>query len=469
MPSKKLGRYLEYHGNRIRVCIRVPPSMVARVGKTQLKETLQTTDPLEAEREKVDVVRRLRASLTGATTLAVTRAVTRSLLTEALEVKRLKELGGLTIPGDAEHLGYDPETTGFEVHIEEVENRPRIRDAAVQRFATVAGGYQTPLSSLLDRWFAEKAGLSVGYREDIHRALSRLAAWCDRTRTSKTVEAITQREAGRYIHEQFVAHGVSSRTANKDLSCLRSYWRWMKRRHGTAVNPWMDQSIAKPNFKTDVATAHKRPFSDDEVLKLLSDIGNDRERDFSLMSALSGLRLEEVAGLRVQDCNDGWLRITDAKTQSGLRTIPAHHGLHDLIASRSLGKVPSAYLFHDLDEQRVGSKRDRSAPVSQAFTRERRRLGVDERSSASQRQSNVDFHSWRRWFIRQAVAGLERGGVGYTMWTIANVVGHKAEDGSLEGVALPLGMTMGRYPGIASRAAMRACVDAVTLPTASGS
>lgn len=74
-----------------------------------------------------------------------------------------------------------------------------------------------------------------------------------------------------------------------------------------------------------------------------------------------------------------------------------------------------------------------------------------------------------RWFIRQAVAGLERGGVGYTMWTIANVVGHKAEDGSLEGVALPLGMTMGRYPGIASRAAMRACVDAVKLPTASGS
>lgn len=105
--------------------------------------------------------------------------------------------------------------------------------------------------------------------------------------------------------------------------------------------------------------------------------------------------------------------------------------------------------------------------MSQAFTRERRRLGVDERASLTQRQSNVDFHSWRRWFVRKAVEGIERGEKGYTAWTIANVVGHKAEDGTLDGVALPLGMTMGRYAGAASAEAMRACVEAVGLPCAS--
>lgn len=40
MPSKKLGTHLEWHGNRIRVVIRVPPSMVPRVGRTKLKQTL---------------------------------------------------------------------------------------------------------------------------------------------------------------------------------------------------------------------------------------------------------------------------------------------------------------------------------------------------------------------------------------------------------------------------------------------
>jgi hypothetical protein len=156
--------------------------------------------------------------------------------------------------------------------------------------------------------------------------------------------------------------------------------------------------------------------------------------------------------------------VTDAKTPSGLRTIPAHPALSELIIRRSTGKAPEAFLFDDLEDQREGSKRDRSAPVSQAFTRERRRLGVDERASLTQRQSNVDFHSWRRWFVRKAVEGLERGAKGYTPWTIANVVGHKVEDGTLDGTPLPLGMTMGRYAGATSLEAMRACVEAVGLP-----
>ncbi|HTF70168.1 MAG TPA: 3'-5' exonuclease [Edaphobacter sp.] len=53
---------------------------------------------------------------------------------------------------------------------------------------------------------------------------------------------------------------------------------------------------------------------------------------------------------------------------------------------------------------------------------------------------------------------------GYTPWTIASVVGHKVEGGKIEGVALPLGMTMGRYAGDASWEAMTACVNAVALP-----
>ncbi|MET7244983.1 hypothetical protein ABZT49_16635 [Methylobacterium sp. EM32] len=175
--------------------------------------------------------------------------------------------------------------------------------------------------------------------------------------------------------------------------------------------------------------------------------------------------MEEVAGLKVKDCADGCLRVTDAKTPAGLRTIPAHSALALLIARRTAGKGPNDFLFDDLEEQKPGSKRDRSAPVSQAFTRERRRLGVDERVSDAQRQSNVDFHSWRRWFIRQAVAGLEKGGSGYTPWTLANVVDHKAEDGSIDGMTLPLGMTMGCYPGAAPIEAMRACIEAVKLPS----
>ena len=57
---KKLGKNLEWHGSSIRVSVTVPPSRRGAVGAAKLREVLTTTDPLEAEREKVDVIKRLR-------------------------------------------------------------------------------------------------------------------------------------------------------------------------------------------------------------------------------------------------------------------------------------------------------------------------------------------------------------------------------------------------------------------------
>ena len=89
-------------------------------------------------------------------------------------------------------------------------------------------------------------------------------------------------------------------------------------------------------------------------------------------------------------------------------------------------------------------------PASKAYTRFRRRLGIDERADR-QRQSNVDFHSWRRWFIRKAKDA------GQQPWTIADLVGHDTK-------ALPLGLTMGGYPGRSNDQQLRECVEAVRLP-----
>ena len=107
----------------------------------------------------------------------------------------------------------------------------------------------------------------------------------------------------------------------------------------------------------------------------------------------------------------------------------------------------------------ASSPRERSQPVVKAFTRYRRRKGVDERSEGA-RQSNVDFHSFRRWFIRAARDALTSGRAsGYSYWTIAEVVGHSKED------SLPLAMTMSRYSGDDTGEAKRACVAAVRLPS----
>ena len=87
---------------------------------------------------------------------------------------------------------------------------------------------------------------------------------------------------------------------------------------------------------------------------------------------------------------------------------------------------------------------------------------MDERIAGS-RQSRIDFHSFRRWFIRKAIDALHRGAKGYDPWTIADVVGHDRE-----ATDAGLGMTMGRYPGAAPVAARKACVGAVRLPRRAG-
>ncbi|MBK3398648.1 MULTISPECIES: hypothetical protein [Methylobacterium] len=196
MPSpKKLGKHLEWHGNRIRVVVRVPPSMLTKFGKGKLKETLNTTDPLEAEREKVDVIKRLRALLNGTRSTTV-RA---NLSAEAMEWRELveREDAGEEVVTGSEVLIHEGEEVVVPYSIRDVlaDHVDRIEHKhghdAGQSFAAVALGEQTPLIALVDRWFEERSEMSIGYREDIKRALGLLEAWCDEKRVRKTVEAIT--------------------------------------------------------------------------------------------------------------------------------------------------------------------------------------------------------------------------------------------------------------------------------------
>lgn len=61
-----------------------------------------------------------------------------------------------------------------------------------------------------------------------------------------------------------------------------------------------------------------------------------------------------------------------------------------------------------------------------------------------------ELHSFQRLFVRKAAYAPDKRAHGYSGWTIAEVVGHAVENASLEGIKLPLGLTMSRYAGDAS-------------------
>lgn len=223
MRRPKLGRHLEWHGNRIRVVVRVPPSQTEKVGATKLRQVLETVDRLEAEREKVDVIRSMRARLAGEKQATVQHPLTE----DALRWREVLQEG---------RRNPDPTDEKNKVIKEALDDRvDQIKrqhgEPAAQAFAAVAIGIATPLGVLVDQWFEERR-YSAGYKADVLRAIGRLEAWCAKTATSPTIEAIKGAEAGDFVHAQYIRPKINHTTANKDISCLHSYWRWLGKRRG---------------------------------------------------------------------------------------------------------------------------------------------------------------------------------------------------------------------------------------------
>ena len=121
----------------------------------------------------------------------------------------------------------------------------------------------------------------------------------------------------------------------------------------------------------------------------------------------------------------GMFRFKRAKKEKRAREVPIHSKLKAIVKRRCEGMKPEDFLFPDLPD--ATALRPRSASTSQAFTRYRRVLGIDE-TPPGKRTSNVDFHSFRRWFITQAEQA------GQHPHIIEAVVGHRRQ-----------GESMGRY------------------------
>ena len=318
-------------------------------------------------------------------------------------------------------------------------------DAAADAFAAVAYGRATPLLHHLELWLAE-GGSKGAFRDRTklqHRTdVKRLETWARSKGVPETVEAFTRKVAGRYVSDTIVAAGVHPVTGNRWLSAASAYWRWMMKRAGVETNPWSGQSLAKPAAHHD-DEQRKRPFTDAEMVALLSGDPGQELADLIRVAALSGMRLEEVYRLTVADCASGWFNVRVSKTRAGRRQVPVHSGLAEIVARRCEGKGPGAFLFHEAGDT---GTRERSAAVSKRFGRYRQAQGVHERAEDT-RHSAVDFHSLRRWFVTTARNARQDRAV------VAAIVGHEVGN-----------LTDDVYHGGPDEGLRRACVEAVRLP-----
>ena len=435
-------QYLERHGNQWRVRLKVPERLRPVIGKAALIVPLHTDNLAIANRDKLKHVIALREMLDKA---------------EA-ELRRRKKLPPDPITEEAvlwrkaveEDDDHGTALHALEARAEEIRRRAGGEKAS--DFVQIALGTATPVSSMIDAWLAERP-LKPRQKIDYRRAVLKFEGWLAATKQPGTLEHASRKVAGRYISEQFVTAGVNSKTANKDISCLSGYWKWLQKKGFVQEIIWREQSLPKLRAAKGEG---KRPYTDQELKALLSGDAKPLLLDAMRMACFSGMRVDEIARIRVGDIQGDVIEIKQAKTGAGERIVPVHPELTGIIQRRTKGKQPGDFLFDELPTPEKGSAMERSQPIVKAFVYYRRKLKVDDRVEGA-RQSRVDFHSFRRWFAAKARDALNAGAVGFSAWTLAEVMGHQRDD-------MPLGMTMSRYAGDDSLAAKRACVEAVKLP-----
>jgi site-specific recombinase XerC len=440
--------HLQYHGGKWRVRLAVPADVRPTLGTTVLIQPLGTSDKNEANRAKGAWLDKFRSMIEEA----------RNPSTRDPELQRAKAL---------RRKFADATDTDQQVAVIEAADdyaRDNIEDRqgfeAGTAFLGMVIGHTTPLDFHLEDWLADRG--FHGKTKTLHRRSMRvLEEWCAE-QGIKTLQGIDHRTALRFRDRCLRVRLGAPKTINRYLSTYRTYWKWVMPRERLEANPWLgtsdDGRWRRKNGKdTDNGDATKREFTDDEIAALLSGDAPAPIPDLMMIAALSGARISAICDLQVKDCQDDAFTFAPAKSETRPRQVPIHSKLRDIIARRTKGKRPGDFLFHELPE--ASDTRPRSAAMVQAFTRYRRKVGVGADAGA---QSEVDFHSFRRWFITKASHVIQRGAnKGFNGYTLADVVGHSREE-------MPLGMTMGRYAGPSEMTARRACVEAVKLPTASG-
>jgi integrase len=74
--------------------------------------------------------------------------------------------------------------------------------------------------------------------------------------------------------------------------------------------------------------------SDAEIAPLLDGPSDPELADAIRIAALSGMRIEEIYRLTVANCRDGWFDVKTSKTRAGIRRVPIHSALVEIVASQ---------------------------------------------------------------------------------------------------------------------------------------
>lgn len=377
--------YIQKRRRRWYAILEIPEAARSALGKTRFKQSLQTESETVARRRALTLVALWKRQIEKANG-------TSPLVTEA---QRWRQTLLNTIEEDSEdNPAILPSL--LDDRVEEIGDKQGVQAAIL--FRSIATGEAVMIDDMADKWLAEAAYTQKGAYQH-RKALAVLVA------SRKTVGEIGRKTAGAFVTDT-LAKGRKPATVNRIISTYSALWRWLERRGHVEGNPWLNQRLS---LKGD--NGSRRAFTEAEGAAFLSSL-DGVDRDVVTVAAVTGMRLEEIAGLEPADIEAKgkvvWINVREGKTDAAARRIPvvASPVRKMLQGRRATGHVK---LFHELKPDRFG---DYGSALSKRVGRKLRSIGLTD-------PHLVADHSWRH----RARTLMEYADV--MPWVADAVVGHK--------------------------------------------
>jgi integrase len=181
-------------------------------------------------------------------------------------------------------------------------------------------------------------------------------------------------------------------TVAKKISYVGAYWRYCEDRYTDCPNICTHEKVMGNVSRTKASQAESNnvsymPFEKEDCWKLYEAAvadGYEHLSDIIKLGMYTGCRIGELCNMRVEDVGGDYLSVKDAKTYSGIREIPIHRDIQQLV-ERLKQTSTDGYLLSGLStDNQYG---DRSRAMSQKFGRLKSKLGFKTKRHA--------FHSFR--------------------------------------------------------------------------
>jgi integrase len=405
-------RYLKLRRQGWYARLSVPAALRGTLGRGEWVQSLGTRDLREANRRKHAVLAELQRKIHRAAFEAqLPPAVAGFVMQEARRQRRKVERGQVGLREAEHHLHQRvDQAVGPAGHSRRGAQVTAGTSADRERLFALADRVlnDEPVTSLRKAVRTYLVEISPHVRRQTlrekERCLDALMQWLGR---DSEVIALTRRVAGQYLTEQLAQRALSPKTQKDIVSNLSAFWNWLEGRGFAEQNPWrgMSRNLKNPTRGT---RPHRRAWKLEELNRLLVGLPtHDPLFALCVIALYSGLRREEIAGLRTDDIEDQCLVVKEGKTRAALRRVPIHSALQPLI-EQLVRTATEAFLIPGL--LGGGADHKRGHYIGKRFGHVIRNLGLNDPA--------LVFHSLRHTFIQKC----EEAGV--PEFTAKLLVGH---------------------------------------------